>query len=239
VTIEEHAEAVDALYDLHPREFVAARNELAKRVRAEDREASDEIRKLAKPSVAAWALNTVSGRRPGDVDDLRSTGPAIAGAQEQAVAGEDPGELRRLTEHRRQLVRSLADEAVALVGEAHRDEIEETLQASSVDPDVGELLACRRLDASHAAPTGLEDLAGMLTASAAVVRSTKGIDEERARLRTVLERAEQTVGESRHRVEQARDAVAKAEEQLRQAATMLEQHEQERDRLRAELDALG
>ena len=238
MAIEEHAEAVDALYVLHPREFVAARTELAKRVRGEDREASDEIRRLAKPSVAAWALNTVSGRRPDDVEDLRSTGPTIVRAQEQAVAGEDASELRRVTEHRRQLVRSLADEAVSLVGESHRDEIEETLQASSVDADVGELLGRRRLTAGHAAPTGLEDLAGLLTASAAVARSTKGKDEERARLRTMLERAEETVGESQHRVEQARDAVAKAEEQLRQASTVLEQHGVERDRLRAELDAL-
>jgi hypothetical protein len=238
VAIEDHAQAIDALYELHPGEFVAARNALAKRIRAEDRAASDEVRKLAKPSVAAWALNTVSGRRRDDVEDLRSTGPAIARAQEQAVAGEDASELRRLTEHRRQLVRSLADEAVALVGEAHRDEVEETLQASSVDADVGDRLARRRLSADHAAPTGLEDLAGMLTASAAVVRSTKGTDDERARVRTMLDRAEATVGESQARVEQARDAVAEAEEELRVASALLDQHEGERDRLRAELDAL-
>ena len=238
MAIDDHAEAVDALYDLHPCEFVAARNELAKRIRADDRPASDEIRRLAKPSVAAWALNTVAGRRRGDVEDLRTTGPAIARAQEQAVAGEDARELRRLTEHRRRLVRSLADEAVELVGEAHRDEIEETLQASSVDADVGELLGRRRLSAGHAAPTGLEDLTGMLTASAAVVRSTKGRDEERDRLRTMLQRADETVVASRDRLEQAQDALAKAEGELRHASTVLEQHEDERARLRAELDAL-
>lgn len=164
MAIDEHAEAVDALYDLHPSEFVAARNDLAKRIRADDREASDEIRKLTKPSVAAWALNTAAGRRADDVEELRSTGPAAARAQQ-------------------------------------------TLQASSVDADV--------------------------------VRSTKGKDEERQRLRTMLERAEETVGDTRDRVEQVRDAVAKAEEDLRQASTVLEEHEHERDRRRAELDALG
>jgi len=49
-------ERLDELYALPLDEFTAARNELAKALRAEGkREEADAVKALAKPSVTAWA----------------------------------------------------------------------------------------------------------------------------------------------------------------------------------------
>lgn len=71
------------LYALPLAEFTAARNELAKALRTEgDRAAADEVKALAKPSVAAWAVNQLFHTERKTFDRLM----AAAAAQRQALA---------------------------------------------------------------------------------------------------------------------------------------------------------
>ena len=56
---------MDELFDLPPTEFIAARDALAKQLKADgDAGAAAEVKALRRPSVAAWAVNQVARRQP-------------------------------------------------------------------------------------------------------------------------------------------------------------------------------
>jgi hypothetical protein len=60
---------VDRLYSLQIEEFVAARNELSRRLKnVGDTSAADEVKQLVKPNVAAWTINQLS-RQLGPIKD--------------------------------------------------------------------------------------------------------------------------------------------------------------------------
>jgi hypothetical protein len=64
---------VDRLYSLQIEEFVAARNELSRRLKNEgDTSAADEVEQLVKPNVAAWTINQLS-RQLGPIKDSFSS----------------------------------------------------------------------------------------------------------------------------------------------------------------------
>ncbi|MFV0138119.1 hypothetical protein ACLGIH_34035 [Streptomyces sp. HMX87] len=55
----------DELYGLRPGDFTAARNERAKAARsAGDRELAEQIRRLRRPTLAAWAGNLLVRQQP-------------------------------------------------------------------------------------------------------------------------------------------------------------------------------
>ena len=55
---------VDRLFELPLEEFTAARNDLAGRLKSEgDAAAAEEVKRLTKPSVAAWTINQLSRQR--------------------------------------------------------------------------------------------------------------------------------------------------------------------------------
>ena len=71
-------EEIDALYGLALDEFTSARNDLARDLRKQgDRERADAVAKLPKPSRAAWAVNQLARRHPGEVDDLLRAGEEL------------------------------------------------------------------------------------------------------------------------------------------------------------------
>ena len=100
---------VDALYDLEPGQFVAARDALAKEVRAESKEAAKAIKALRRPTVTAWAVNRVVRGRRDDVERLVGLGAEMRSP--------NPTSLREAMGERRRLIASLADDAVDLAGE--------------------------------------------------------------------------------------------------------------------------
>ena len=79
---------LDALYGLPLDEFTQARNDLARRLRAERKpEDAAEVSALRKPSAAAWVVNQlVRGRR----DDVR----ALLAAADEIRAGAEDGDAR-------------------------------------------------------------------------------------------------------------------------------------------------
>jgi hypothetical protein len=120
----------DELFDLDPSAFVAARDRLAKELKAAgDAEGAAAVKALRRPSVGAWALNRVARTQPGLVAAVVEAGRALAAALE---AGDRAG-LRRATSARREAVRVAARAAVDLAGEAHRDDIVATLDALATD----------------------------------------------------------------------------------------------------------
>ncbi|HEY3682980.1 MAG TPA: hypothetical protein VGL93_08060 [Streptosporangiaceae bacterium] len=131
--------AVRELYSLPPGGFVAARDAAAERARADgDRDTAARIRKLHRPTVAAWAVNLLVADAPEDIDDLIDLGDLMRTAQAE-VRGAD---LRELSADRSRRVAGLVRRATALAAAAghplptaaERD-IATTLEAALADPD--------------------------------------------------------------------------------------------------------
>jgi hypothetical protein len=109
---EEWEAAIDRLYALPLDEFTAARDELARSMRhAGDDAAATAVKRLRKPSVAAWALNRVRRQDPQRSDQLIEAGRALREAQESLLAGGGREPLERAAAEERQLVGELAGEA--------------------------------------------------------------------------------------------------------------------------------
>jgi hypothetical protein len=120
---------VDELVDVPPEEFIAARDELAKRLKAEGRaDEAANVKKLRKPTVVQWVTEQVRRRHVGAVDALRAASNDVAKAQEAAVTRGDRDALREATVNRRDAVDGVAravDEVLAGSGRSgqYRDDV--------------------------------------------------------------------------------------------------------------------
>jgi hypothetical protein len=166
-SVEEDRDAqADALYALPLDEFTAARDELARRLRrAGERDGAAEVKRLRKPSVAAWALNQVRRNDPGRADELLEAGRRLREAQERLLAGGGREPLQEAAGEERRLVGELAREAERELSAAGRpvteavtERLRATLHAVASDPEAREGLAAGRLVRDHEA-SGLGPLA--------------------------------------------------------------------------------
>ena len=101
---------LDALYALPLGEFTAARNALAKEL------GDPEIRKLAKPSLPAWAVNQLVRREAKLVEELLEHGQAL---QKQTLKGSVEA-LRDSQRRERETVRELVKRAEKLLDASER-----------------------------------------------------------------------------------------------------------------------
>ncbi len=151
----------DELYGLDPTDFVAARNDLAKRLRKEGNKArATEVTKLKRPSPAAWAVNQLARRHRDDLGELVRLGEQLQSAQEGALGGGEPADLRRAGRARRDAVSRLAGMAEAILGErgggaaTHAGEVAATLEAASLDEGAGAAVLAGRLTEALSPPSG-------------------------------------------------------------------------------------
>jgi hypothetical protein len=121
-------ETPDELADVPPEEFVDARDELATRLKSEDKaEEAAAVKKLRKPTVARWVTDQVRRRHAGEVDALRAALADVARAQEAAVTRGDRDALRDATAKRRDAAEAVGravDQVLARSGRPaqYRDE---------------------------------------------------------------------------------------------------------------------
>ncbi len=143
------AQVADELYRLTPAEFIAARDEHARRARAAgDAGLARSIMTLRRPSVSAWVVNQlapVAGDRLGQLLEL---GESLREAQ-RALAGD---RLRELSGQRRQLVAAVVQEAKRLAASAGQTlsaqaerEVATTLEAALADPDAAQAVRSGQL----------------------------------------------------------------------------------------------
>jgi hypothetical protein len=221
-------DGTDALYALDPGEFVAARNVLAKQLRkAGDREAAGEVAKLRRPSPPAWAVNQLVRRHRADVEELVGLGEALRHAQDRALAGEEPGDLRAAARARREALARLAEKAERILAErgatpgAHAAEVGATLEAASLDAGAAEAVLAGRLSTELEPPSGFGVFEGVVAepsrprARPAPPEAASGPQPDRRE----LDEAEATAAEARERWEersaQARAAVERVAERQR------------------------
>jgi hypothetical protein len=247
-------DGVDQLYELEPAQFVAARDGLARRLRAGgDREAAEAVKKLRRPTVVAWALNQVARSHPDEIAQLIAAGAAVGRAQAQAVGGGAPAELREATRRRRQIASQLARAATELAGAAHHDEAVATIDAASFDPEVAELLRRGRLTKELPPPSGF-GLAAMPDAlgepgkpKEADASSAGGpppppppvdlepLRRDVARWEGVVAEAQGAVADAEADVRRAEEALDHARAGVEAARATLERAVQDRDRATAAL----
>jgi hypothetical protein len=225
-------EIADALYALPLDEFTPARDAQAKQLKA-DPDLAVVVKRLKKPSVAAWVVNLFVRRESAQVDQVIAVGEALREAQQ----GMDGAELRALTRQRRQLTsavtqqaRSLAREEGVKVTPAVADQVEATLSAAMLDAQCARAVRSGLLTAALAA-TGVDevDVAAVVAlpealgfAASATSATEPGApdlrvvagegEDEAARRREAAEQvladAEAAVGETEQELTSARESVA-------------------------------
>jgi hypothetical protein len=223
---------VDPLYALPAAEFVAARNELAKRLRAEgDRATAAEVAKLRRPTATAWALNQIARERADLLDDALAAKADLRAVTEGTGRGEAL-DLRSATAADREATRSVIAEARARLGAEDAglaNRISSTLLAAVLDTEVLEAVRAGRLateqDASAfslAADPG--ELAEVIVLADRKPKpapkpdedAKRAAEEERARRRARAER-ERAVERLESKVERLRAAAEEAEAEARTA----------------------
>jgi hypothetical protein len=149
------AEVGDELFGLPPEEFVAARDELARRLRREgEAEAAKRVKALRRPPLSAWAVNQLARGPEGGLGELLAAGERLRAAHQAALAGEGAAELRAAAKAEREVVAALVLAALELLREAGhptteatRDRVAATLHAAAASPEAAELVGGGRLTA--------------------------------------------------------------------------------------------
>lgn len=229
------SEELDHLYHGPLEEFTQARNELAKSLRSEGKEAAaDWVKGLTKPSRAAWLVNQLAVRKSKEIAELLATGRELRAAQEEMLAGAtDRDKLREAARQEQQAVDSLLRTAEAIgrehgVGAQILDRVGETLQAASTDPAVAEAIEAGRLTREQrAASIGLVGPATPAKPSGKTAREKEREAKDRRERQQLAKRrkaaeqklaaAERKIEREQGKLERARDAVEDAESRVHEA----------------------
>ena len=245
------ASIADELYGLLPAEFTAARNARAKAVGAGDKALADRIRRLPKPSAAAWAVNMLVRLRLDEITGVLALGVSLRDAQDAL----DRDEIKALGQQRQALIaaiarlaRDLAAELGNPISESAAGELEQTLQAAMADPGAALAVRSGRLVRALAStgwePPDLTDaVAGPAPepetpgarAAAATKRRPAARADQTARRRSErdLARARQAVAEAERRDEKARAELEAIDNRVAELALLREQLTDDLDELEA------
>jgi hypothetical protein len=240
----------DRLFELPLDEFTAARNELAKRLKQEgDAEAAEQVRGLAKPSVAAWAVNQLARREPELVRSLLNVAARLRSAQERSLKGERAAdEVRAAQSEERDIIRRLTRAAEGLLREGGRaasgttlERVSSILRAAAVS-DPSSLRAGRL--SGDVEVTGFDAFADLEVPKGRGSRGASAGDDlaDRRRQKREAERRrkqlEKRVRELGARADAAERDAERARKEADEAEAAAERHRREADAAAAELDEL-
>jgi hypothetical protein len=232
-------DALDRLYGLSLAEFTPARDELARDLRkAGEREAADEAKALAKPSISAWAVNQLARKEPMQIRGLMTAGERLRSAQAGVLLGGDPDELQAALQRQRDVVAALLDSAEHILAteghpasQATLDRIRGTLTAAAADEE-GTRLVESGLLTKDLEPAGF----GRLGPAEGKAPRRKSARSSRPR-RTEERAKKQRVGEAQRELDELRAQVAEQKGLARRAASEARKAQAELERLTAQLEA--
>lgn len=141
--------AVDALYARPLDEFIAARDAAVRQATdSGDRLGAARVKRLRKPSVAAWVINQVARAHPDEIGALAQLGDELRAATQDR----DRARIRALDHLRRErtdalvrAVREAGEVGGRSVSSAVLDRMTETLTAAVMDPDAAAVVRAGRL----------------------------------------------------------------------------------------------
>jgi DNA repair exonuclease SbcCD ATPase subunit len=238
---------IGGLYGLPLEEFTAARNVLAKRLRADgEKDAAAEVAKLRKPSRPAWAINRAARADPDLAAAVLDAAAGLAEAQQAAVSGSGREALDEAVQAEREAVESLVAAArrelaeAGAANEAMVDRARRTLRAVAGDAELQEELDAARI-VSDREPVGF----GAATAIPPSRRRTKARGGAKKAKRGSGEREDKaTAAEERRRQREAeadeeratRKQLAEARRRAQQAERRFAKRDRDLDRARERLD---
>ena len=156
--MDELTEIADRLYAGPADGFTDARNAAAKGV--DDKALAAQVKKLKKPSVAAWSVNLLVRRESAQIDSVLELAESLRAAAEAL----DGDELRALTRQRRQLTTALASTARSLARDAGVrltgpvvEQVEGMLNAAMLDPVAAQAVRTGRVLSAFTS-TGVSEL---------------------------------------------------------------------------------
>jgi DNA repair exonuclease SbcCD ATPase subunit len=251
----DHQAAIDRLYGLPLGEFTRARDELARDLRRDgERDAAAEVKRLPKPSLAAWALNRLRRSDPRRVDRLIAAGDRLREAQEQLLRGGGREPLDQAAEEERRLVAELARQAERELAGAGRpvsaaiqEKLRQTLHAAATDAEARDGLGSGRLVRDHA-PSGLgslletrggRTLAGRRERRKAPAAGDGALARRARELEERLERARAKAHQLDERLSNATRGVREARREAARAAAALERAEAAEEQARARAQEAG
>jgi hypothetical protein len=232
-------QAGDELFGLPPEDFVAARDDLARRLKREgDAEAAARVKALRRPPLSAWAVNRLAREQAAALDRLLSAGQRLRAAHQAAMAGEGAAELRAAAKAEREVVAGLVETVLELLREAGhpttdatRDRVAATLHAAAASPEAADLVRHGRLTADLA-PSGFGAVDDGLAAPAAAgprpPRRGRAAATRASRAAAVAAR-----DEARKRARLAADQAVLATRQAERLGRLADQAEREAGRARS------
>ena len=237
------ATVADELYALTPDAFTTTRNDLAKQAKGEDKALADAIKKLPKPSTAAWVVNMLVRHQAEELGQVLELGASLRQAQENL----DGAGLRELNKQRRQLTAAVTSQARAVahdlgvrVSETVAAQVEETLRAAMTDEGAAKAVRTGQLvEALSATGVGELDVSTAVAVPEAIgmtARPAKPVERTKPTL-TVVEdpepAAEDEGAAEEHALEQARQAAAEAEAEAATAQRKLDKAHKRHAKLEA------
>lgn len=240
---------IDELFQLPLNEFTAARNALAKRAGKD----GADIRALAKPPVAAWAVNQLYWKDRDRYDDLVRAAVEMRKAHTSVIEGKR-ADLRTAGREHELAIAAALEGTIGLlqqdgqaVTEATRQAILNTLRAlpstdqpgrltRTLTPGGFEMLAgiaaapaaSGKPRPAPAAPPGRpRAAAGTAAADARAAREAAKLREEKAAAERAIRDADQRARQAEFEVARTRRDAAKAEKRLEQARQAFEEARQE------------
>jgi hypothetical protein len=154
---------LDELYREHPESFVAGRDQLVKDLRAAgDRDQADRVKKLRRPTVAAWLINRAALESPAQLQEFAEASRQLEDAQGRALEGKDEGaaDWRAAAAREREAASAVVEVAGSLARDAGHPASEralelvgETLRAAAGDPDLRERVLHGRVEREQSGAT--------------------------------------------------------------------------------------
>ena len=239
---------IDRLYQLPPGEFTAARNALAKQAGA----GAERVRGLAKPPLAAWAVNQLYWRRRDAWDALIAAADEARRAHKAVLSGRT-ADTRAAGKIHEESVESALKATLAVLADAGhpasdatRSAIATTLRALPGAEEAGRLTGALQ-------PGGFEALAGLSIAGsppkpARLPRASeapsraraspraKGDAKGLARARAAAAGAERALRAAEHAARREEFEIAKATRDERRAIDALDRARMSLERARTELE---
>lgn len=224
----------DRLYAGSVDGFTDARNAAARETG--DKALAVQVKRLKKPSVAAWAVNLLVRREGDQIDSVLALAESLRAAAEAL----DGDELRALTRQRRQLTTALASSARSLAHEAGVrltgpvvEQVEGMLTAAMLDPVAAQVVRTGRVLTAFTS-TGVSEVD-----VESVVALPDALDVHASPVEGAVEGEEVPAPVGLHVVPDTGAKLAAAEDALEEASGQVVEAEQELGEVEQSMESLN